>query len=459
MEYFDNEEMEQSAAEQTAPEENQQNPSGYYHGAGVGYREAPFVSSPYATYHPYRDSQQPYQTQQQPQAPEEKKHHGKKVLRGFVAVILAIVLVAVSSGVTAGITGLYWEQKYERMMDYLDEKTAALEDKIDEVGDRTGVSGGVLETPGETMTAGQIYQQNVNSVVALTCTQSGVSNGAPFTATSAGTGFVVSQDGYIVSNHHVIEGAQSIAVAMADGTVYNARLIGSDATNDVALLKVEAVGLDPVTIGSSSDMQVGDQVVAIGNALGELTSSLTVGYVSGMDRNVSTDGTVINMLQTDVAINSGNSGGPLFNARGEVIAITTAKYSGTTSSGASIEGISFAVPMDDVLGILEDLGKYGYVKSAYLGVYVANVDPTTANYYGFPVGVYVSSTMPGYCAEKAGLQAKDIIVELGGYTVTNTSDLSRALRKFEAGETITVKVWRGGKEVLLSVTLDERPQG
>jgi serine protease Do len=204
-------------------------------------------------------------------------------------------------------------------------------------------------------------------------------------------------------------------------------------------------------------MQVGDQVVAIGNALGELSSSLTVGYVSGVDRDITTDGTVINMIQTDAAINSGNSCGPLFNAKGEVIGITTAKYSGTTSSGASIEGISFAIPLDDVIDMIEDLRDYGYIKSAYLGVMVWEVDATVADTYNLPQGVYVEEVTAGACADRAGVHAKDIIVELGGYTVRSMNDLSRALRAYEAGETVTIVVWRAGQQVILKVTLDEKP--
>ncbi len=459
-------EAQAEAAAESASE--QASPSGYYHGVGAGQREAPFARTPYATYHsnqddqqPYYDFRQPYGTYQQPEPakpPKKKKHYGKKILKGTAAVIVAAVLVVASCGITAGFTSMYWNNQYDSMMQYMNEKVAALKEQIAEQEYQSGVSGGVVESVGGSLTPGEIYSRNVSSVVALTCALTGVSNGESYTATSSGTGFVITSDGYIVTNHHVVDGAVSIAVTMANGKVYNAQLIGSDATNDVALIKVDATGMKPVTLGVSGAMRVGDQVVAIGNALGELTSSLTVGYVSGMDRNVSTDGTVINMLQTDVAINSGNSGGPLFNARGEVIGITTAKYSGTTSSGASIEGISFAIPIDDVLDTLDDLKNFGYVKSAYLGVYVADVDPATANYYGFPVGVYVSSTMPGFCAEKAGVMPKDIIVDLGGYEITCMSDLSRALRVFEAGETVTMKVWRSGREIILTVTLDEKPQ-
>lgn len=473
MEPFENEELQQQPlqqehsipTEESQPEQEQlrEDPqSGFYHGVGAGQKEAPFVSSPYATYHPYEPVQPIYQQPVQPQSEQkpgkENKHYGKKIFRGITAVIFAVVLVVASCGITAVVSGIYWNQKFGVLTDYLDEKVDALQGQIEDLEDKTGGNGGNLETSGETLTAGQIYQQNVNSVVALTCTTLSSANGTNYTSASAGTGFVLTQDGYIVTNHHVVEGANTIIVTMADGAEYAASLIGSDATNDVALIKVDAIGLDPVTIGSSSDMKVGDQVVAIGNALGELSSSLTVGYVSGMDRDVTTDGSIINMLQTDVAINSGNSGGPLFNARGEVIGITTAKYSGTTSSGASIEGISFAIPIDDVLGLLEDLQNYGYIRSPFLGVMASDVDPEAASYYGFPVGAYIASVTPGYCAAEAGIQVKDIIVELGGYEVSSMNDLGRTLRKFEAGDTVTVKVWRSGQELLLQVTLDEKPR-
>ena len=226
---------------------------------------------------------------------------------------------------------------------------------------------------------------------------------------------MLTENGYVVTNHHVIDGATKITVTFEDGSEYLAKLIGSDASSDIALVKIEATGLQPVTIGKSSRLAVGDQVVAIGNALGELSFSLTVGYVSGVDRDVTTDGSVMNMLQTDAAINSGNSGGPLFNALGEVIGINTAKYSGTTGSGASIEGISFAIPMDDVIGMLEDLRDFGYIKGASMGVMVTDVDADSADKYNLPLGVYIQEVVAGSAAQKAGIRAKDIIIELGGY--------------------------------------------
>ena len=251
-----------------------------------------------------------------------------------------------------------------------------------------------------------------------------------------------------------------MTVTMEDGSVYDAKIIGYDESNDVALLKVEAAGLRPVRVGSSTALAVGEQVVAIGFPLSAQDATLTVGYVSAKNRDVTTSNVAINMIQTDAAINSGNSGGPLFNMNGEVIGITTAKYSGTTASGASIEGIGFAIPIDDVMAILSDLMTYGYINSAYLGVLVRNMNETelaAAELYGFPAGVYVEDVTEGYCAKKAGIQPKDIITELGGYEIENMTDLTRALRKFKGGDQTTVTVFRGGKEVVLNITLDNKP--
>ena len=341
---------------------------------------------------------------------------------------------------------------------YFNEKLQILSDRLEKL-EGVGEGEGPLETPEENLTASQVFERNIQSVVAITCNVNVNSGfGQVIQSTSSGSGFVMSADGYIITNHHVIDGAQNgkITVTFHDGTKYVAKLIGSDASSDIALLKIDATDLRPVTIGKSSSLAVGDQVVAIGNALGELSFSLTVGYISGIDRDVNTDGSMMSMLQTDAAINSGNSGGPLFNAKGEVIGINTAKYSGTTSSGASIEGISFAIPMDDVIGMLEDLRDFGYIKGASMGVYVKNVDAADAEMYNLPMGVYVQDVIAGKAAERAGIQARDIITELGGYKIENMNDLTRALRNFEGGQSATVTVWRGGTEKILTITFDEK---
>ena len=310
------------------------------------------------------------------------------------------------------------------------------------------------------LTPQEVYNMYVDSVVGIT-TSGTTTNifGQISEFAASGSGFVISEDGYIVTNHHVIADASSVKVAMYDGSTYEAQVIGSDSSNDVALLKIDASGLKPVAIGDSDSIAVGDQVAAIGNPLGELTFSLTAGYVSALDRAINTDGTPINMLQTDAAINSGNSGGPLFDMNGNVIGITAAKYSGQTASGTTIEGIGFAIPIDDALRIVYDLQKYGYVTGrAYLGVTVRDLDADTASDYGLPVGPRVESVVMGSCSEKAGIQSGDIILALGGKNTTSTVGLLAALRDHRAGETVEVDLYRAGAELTVSVTLDERPQ-
>ena len=449
---------------QAEPHPQQTPTQGYYHGAGVGQRETPYGYAPYYGYQPPyqqppqpQSSNQPWQPWQGTPAPKkEKVKKDRKLLRALVASVVTAALVVTGCAMTAGFCNQYWKEQNSLLLQNMQDKVTALQQQINNMRP-SGDGAGSLE-PGQNLTATQVYQQNVNSVVAITCVVRTTNNGQVMEGRSAGSGFIISKDGYIVTNHHVIDGASKITVTLADGREVAATLVGADANNDVAIIKANAYNLDPVTLGSSKAMQVGDQVVAIGNALGELSSSLTVGYVSGINRDITTDGTVMNMIQTDAAINSGNSGGPLFNARGEVIGITTAKYSGTTSSGASIEGISFAIPVDDVMGIIEDLLEFGYVKSTYLGVMVREVDPEIAAAYNLPRGVYVEDVTAGFCAQKAGVQAKDIIVELGGYQVKSMNDLSRALRAHEPGQTVTIVVWRAGQQVVLTITLDERPR-
>ena len=403
---------------------------------------------------PYADS--PYVMEEVPvKVKREKKQRVKKSASGrfwktAVCVVLILALMAGSCGVTAYLVSAKCQKQLQNAEAHFTLKMAELEKKIDSIDINPGVSAsGSPAAIGEGLTPAQVYAMNVDSVVIIyNKTSSG---------TATGSGFILSEDGYVVTNHHVVEGDGKLSITLTDGRSFNATLVGSDDTNDVALLKVEATGLKAVTLGSSSALIVGDQVAAIGNPLGELTSTLTVGYISAKERDVNTEGFAINMLQTDAAINSGNSGGPLFNMKGEVIGITTAKYSGTSASGASIEGVGFAIPIDDVTGMLSDLINYGYITGAYLGVMVSDMDPSAASYYGLPTGAYVQEATEGYAAAKAGVQEKDIIVELGGIKVSTVNDLTRALRSFKAGDQTTIVVYRSGREVVLNITLDAKP--
>ena len=438
-----------------------------YHGTGAGRKESPFADSPYVMNHqPAPDPCRHQDTYVPPIPPREpprkekkaKKNNGGKVWKAILSTILVLALVAGSCAGTAYVINSQWESRTDSMIASFEQRLDEMQAQIDA---GKGLPSTITVSPDSMiyMTApGAVYEKNVRSVVMITATIKNSTFGQTTTGMSSGSGFVLTADGFVVTNHHVVDGASSVSVTMFDGVEYAAKVIGSDSTNDVALLKIEqAVTLQPVSIGSSDALKVGDQVVAIGNPLGELTSTLTVGYVSAKERDVTTDGTTINMIQTDAAINSGNSGGPLFNMNGEVVGITTAKYSGASSSGATIEGIGFAIPIDDVMPLVADLKEYGYINSAYLGVLVSDMDPAVAA-YGFPTGAYVQEVTAGSCAEAAGVRAKDIIVGLGEYEVESLSDLTKALRKFKAGDTTVITVFRNSQELELTITLDEKPR-
>ena len=392
----------------------------------------------------------------EPASPVEPKP--RKGLRRIVCAVVALALVAGSCGITAGLMNRRFEKELQILNKQVDEKISAIEKNNTQSSANAQIGQGKPLAAGEYLTPGQVYNQNVDAVVAITVQVEGYdSYGRATSGISSGTGFLITQDGYVVTNYHVIEGGTKVTVTTHDDREFPAEVVGYEENNDLALLKLDATDLPCVVVGQSSQLQVGDQVVAIGNVLSTFASSLTVGYVSGVDRVVDTEGVAMNMIQTDVAINSGNSGGPLFNMKGEVVGITTAKFSGNSSSGVSIEGIGFAIPVDDVVGMIQDLKTHGYVTGAYLGVMVRDVD-ANAQYYGLPAGAFVESVSEGAAAQKGGIKAQDIITEVGSYKVTSVSDLTRVLRKFEAGETVTVKVYRGGQNVSCLVTLDEKPR-
>ena len=430
-----------------------------YRGMGTGRKESPFADSPYVLHRSPEEPAQPYiRVPRQEEAPCRKKKEKKGIGRRILAAAGALLIVLGCCGGTAYLVNNRWEQRMDQVQEKFEDRLQDLQNQVNKLTPQsTGVSVSGTVAAGDALTASQVYARNVHSVVLIESTIVSEVMGQTATGVASGSGFIMSEDGYVVTNFHVVEGASSVNVVLYDGKSLPAQLVGYDSTNDIALLKVEANGLSPVVLGSSDDLIVGDQVVAIGNPLGELTSTLTVGYVSAKERTVSTDGTVMNMIQTDAAINSGNSGGPLFNMKGEVVGITTAKYSGSSSSGASIEGIGFAIPMDDVLEELQELRDFGYIKSAYLGVMVQNMDTSVASIYGLPVGAYVVGVEEGYCAHRAGIQEKDIIVAVGDEKITTITDLTRALRDYEPGDKAKLTVYRAGQYMTLLVVLDERP--
>ena len=377
-----------------------------------------------------------------------------------VVTVLALCIVGGSCIATYQLGTRQSAVRSNREVQQLTQQVNSLQKRLETAASR--VTGAVETgmTYAGAMTPREIFANNEKSVVGISST---VQTSSPYgmqgaTGSSTGSGFILTDDGYVVTNHHVIDGATSVTVVLSTEEEYEAEIVGFDSVNDVAVLKIEAEGLPAVTLGSSDELVVGNYVAAIGNPLGALTATMTYGIVSGINREVSTDNSIINMIQTDAAINSGNSGGPLFNMYGEVVGITTAKYSGTTSSGASIEGIGFAIPIDDVMSIIGDLRDFGYVTGAYLGVTVQNTDANTAALYGLPTGAYVASVVEGGSADRAGIHVKDIIIGLGEYEVSNVSELTRHLRRFKANDQTTITVLRAGERITMNIQLDEKPR-
>lgn len=311
-----------------------------------------------------------------------------------------------------------------------------------------------IKTDGEKLSASQIYNKNIDSVVAI---QSEIVSQSIFgeyvAGASAGSGFIISEDGYVLTNYHVVEDSKNIKVILANGLEYDAKLIGFEEDNDIAVLKLQSEdSFKPVVLGKSEGLVIGEDVVAIGNPLGELTFSITKGIVSAVDRNIQIDNfNAISMFQVDCAVNQGNSGGPIFNMYGEVVGIVSAKYASET-----IEGLGFSIPIDDVVSILPDLVEHGKVMNkSYMGISVADLTEDMITLYNMVPGAYVSTIEAGSCAEKAGLKIGDIITKINGKSVSTVSELLLEKRNFKAGDTTTLTVWRSGEYVDLTITFDK----
>lgn len=318
----------------------------------------------------------------------------------------------------------------------------------------------VIETvpvhTGEKMTAAQVYAANVHSTVGITTSVTTNFWGYQSTSAASGSGFIISPDGYILTNHHVIEASDSITVTLYSGQSHVAQVVGYDESNDIAILKVDASDLPPVVLGDSDKVNIGDDVLAIGNPLGELTFSLTAGKISAKDREVTfSNGAMMNLLQTDCAINSGNSGGALFNLYGEVIGVTNAKYSGASQGGASIDNIGFAIPLNSVRGIMESILEKGYVSKPYIGVQVTDT-PQEYQLYGLPQGAAVQSVEPDSPAAAAGLHPGDIITNIDDQSITGSRDLVRYLRSCQVGQNLKLTLYRKGETLELTLSVGEQ---
>ena len=310
----------------------------------------------------------------------------------------------------------------------------------------------------------QIASMNQDSVVEITISSTSTNTFfGTYTSTGSGSGVIISTDGYILTNNHVIEGANEVTIRLRDGTEYKANVVGSDSRTDIGILKVDAKNLKPVSIGDSAALVVGETAVVIGNPLGELGGSVTDGIISALEREITLEGSKMNLIQTNAAINPGNSGGGLFNSKGELVGIVVAK-----SSGLDIEGLGFAIHINDVKSVITDILDLGYVSGRpFLGVslsdskqsqlpnnsiwsFLYGQSMTTTSY-----GAYVDSVIEGSAADKAGIKKDDQIISINDQMVSSPTDVTAAVAEYEIGEKIKIGIVRDHKMMTVEATLQE----
>ena len=415
-------------------------------------KNEPPSGAPWNMYSPGMIVNQPYpqaRTNEQvtPYAPRRRKSK----VGGFVR---AVCLVLVCALFSATASYLVMDYRFERG-DFTVTNQVVLGSQLSD--DRQDEdSPGTLTNLTAGIPAQDIYDKALTQVVGIVTetpglfgTQQGQSS--PI----SGSGFIISTDGYILTNYHVIELAHvnnlPLSVVLQDGTSYEAKVVGFEANNDVAVIKIDGTGLNPTLIGNSNDIRVGQTVYAVGNPFGDLVYTMTDGIVSALDRVVSVEGKSINTFQFSAAVNRGNSGGPIYNTDGEVIGIVTAKV-----GRGNVEGIGFAIPINDAMNIAKDLIEHGYISGRPLiGITGQNVSPSNAEHFGWKVGVYVRSVSPGSAAETAGIAVRDIIIGIGEDEIDSMEALRFSLRGYDAGDTTSITVWRDGEELVLSITFDE----
>ena len=368
--------------------------------------------------------------------PRKKRGIGKKVLAGVLALVL---VAAVSFG--GGFAGYLVASKNGG-------QTVMYQAASGGSATSTSSTGGSLSDVAGAVTP---------SVVVVTTEQIVTDNyfwGGQQVLSGAGSGVILTTDGYIVTNYHVVEDARQITVTLHDDSTYTATVVGSDQQSDIALLKIDATGLTPAVLGDSDSVQVGEVVIAVGNPMGTLGGTVTDGIVSALNRDISVEGNEMTLMQTSAAISPGNSGGGLFNTNGELIGIVNAKY-----SDEDAEGLGFAIPVNTMKTVVQDLLENGYVTGRpALGITVITVgDVQTAMQYGVSsLGVYVNSVDEGSGAEAAGMKAGDRIVSIGTQLVESTDDVTNALKAYNVGDVVEVQVDRGRELITLQVTLGEK---
>ena len=428
-----------------------------------------------SAYQPQQTQQSAYQTQQngyQPQPVQQNMYHAEQTAgqaQGTGAAAgkekkkehknrlgLKVASLALACAILGGAAGGGIAWKWAGIVEEKQENTTEAQ-----ISDRTVSEVALKTVDGKTeMTDAEVYAATVNSVVSINVTGTSGYNffGQPVQTASSGSGFVLTKDGYIVTNYHVVKDAETVKVTMYSGDEYEAQYVGGDEEYDIAVIKVDATDLQPVTLGDSDKLNVGDHVLAIGNPLGELTFSMSEGIASSVNRAINVDGTPFNMIQVTASINPGNSGGPLVNSYGEVVGIVSAKYS--SYSNESVEGLGFAIPINDVISMIQDIITNGYVTNKpYLGITPGTMNAQMASQFRYSIdeGVFVYSVEEGSAADKAGLQMGDVITQIDGTSIKSVDDLNVAKKKYSAGDTSTLTIYRQGETITVDITWGSVP--
>ena len=398
---------------------------------------------------PTPPEQPQYSAPAQPEKPRRKKFNGKKLARSAVALVLAAAM-----GFAGGFVGAKYGGGSKVVIQQVERPASS-----DSSTDSTGNS--ISATSGTGLSTAQVAEMVSPSVVVITTEQVVYSQwswyGQSQVESGAGSGVIISSDGYILTCAHVVDGASSITVTIDDKD-YTATLVGEDTTSDVAVIKIDATGLTPATVGDSDNLKVGQSVMAVGNPLGELGGTVTGGMISALNRSVTIQGTsstnTMSLIQMDASVSPGNSGGGLFNMSGELVGIVNAK-----SSSSDAEGLGFAIPINDAIKVAQELLENGYVTGRpYLGItYLGVEDAQTAAQLGVNAyGVYVVEVVKGGPAERAGLQSGDRIVSIDGTEIASKDDLGTLMQKHAAGDTLNITIARNGQMQTVSVTLGEK---
>ena len=399
----------------------------------------------------------PLEEHTSPESEKKKRKPGKASWRIGGAILLVVLLIAASSLIFSG-SNQRTEAPYisgdgmpDDWNDYLDNYYQVTESKDAEIKlPRAELvpdfKVAISSDRGKELSLQELYDQCSKSIVAIKGYQDGV-DGYYW-----GSGIILSKDGLILTNTHVIENCDTASVTLFDNSSYDAALVGEDSTSDIAVLRIEATGLTPASFGDSAELAIGDQVAAIGNPLGEtFRMTLTDGIISAIDRGISYNGHSMTLLQTNTAINEGNSGGALFNMYGQVIGVTNMKM---MSSYSSIEGIGFAIPSSTIAAVADSLMQYGEVRGrTAIGITVGAIPENVTSHYDLPTGLYVSAVEEKSDAAAKGIQQGDIITAVNGNPASATSDILTVKNTLSVGDTITFTIWRDGETFDVDVTL------